>query len=127
MALPGVVLRYLGRGPEGNRRRITMNEESLFHLAREKPPGERAAFLEEACAGDTALRQRLEVLLQAHDAPGSLLQRPTLTCAAGPRAAHRASFAPLFLPPTEKGRDPIHLGQLQPLAAVLDWRQQRRL
>jgi hypothetical protein len=33
----------------------------------------------------------------------------------------------LFLPPTEKGRDPIHLGQLQPLAAVLDWRQQRRL
>jgi hypothetical protein len=33
----------------------------------------------------------------------------------------------LFLPPTEKGRDPIHLAQLQPLAAVLDWRQQRRL
>ena len=32
----------------------------------------------------------------------------------------------LFLPPTEKGRDPIHLGQLQPLAALLDWRQQRR-
>jgi hypothetical protein len=33
----------------------------------------------------------------------------------------------LFLPRTEKGRDPIHLGQLQPLAAVLDWRQQRHL
>jgi hypothetical protein len=32
----------------------------------------------------------------------------------------------LFLPRTEKGRDPIHLGQLQPLAAALDWRQQRR-
>jgi len=32
----------------------------------------------------------------------------------------------LFLPPTEKGRDPIHLDQLQPLAAVLDWQEQRR-
>jgi hypothetical protein len=32
----------------------------------------------------------------------------------------------LFLPPTQQGRDPIHLGQLQPLAALLDWRQQRR-
>ena len=33
----------------------------------------------------------------------------------------------LFLPRTEKGRDSIHLAQLQPLAALLDWRQQRRL
>ena len=29
----------------------------------------------------------------------------------------------LFLPRTEHGRDPIHLRQLQPLAAVLDWGQ----
>jgi tRNA A-37 threonylcarbamoyl transferase component Bud32/outer membrane protein assembly factor BamB len=53
-----------------------MNEESLFHLAREKPPRERAAFLDEACAGDTGLRQRLEMLLQVDDAPGSLLELP---------------------------------------------------
>jgi hypothetical protein len=33
----------------------------------------------------------------------------------------------LFLPRTERGRDPIHLRQLQPLAAVLDWGQQRNL
>ncbi len=33
----------------------------------------------------------------------------------------------LFLPRTVRGRDPIHLRQLQPLAAVLDWRQQRTL
>jgi hypothetical protein len=32
----------------------------------------------------------------------------------------------LFLPRTEQGRDPIHLGQLQALAALRDWRQQRR-
>ena len=50
-----------------------MNEETLFHLAREKPTGERAAFLDEACAGDAALRQRMEMLLRAHDASGSFL------------------------------------------------------
>src|SRR5712692_941179 len=33
----------------------------------------------------------------------------------------------LFLPRTERGRDPIHLRQLQPLAAVLNWGQQRSL
>ena len=33
----------------------------------------------------------------------------------------------LFLPRTECGRDPIHLRQLQPLAAVLDWGRQRVL
>ena len=33
----------------------------------------------------------------------------------------------LFLPRTLSGRDPLHLRQLLPLAAVLDWRQQRAL
>ena len=33
----------------------------------------------------------------------------------------------LFLPRTVSGRDPIHLRQLQALAAVLDWKQQRHL
>jgi hypothetical protein len=33
----------------------------------------------------------------------------------------------LFLPRTLSGRDPIHLRQLLPLAAVSDWRQQRAL
>jgi serine/threonine protein kinase len=56
-----------------------MNEETLFHVALEKPASARAAFLEEACAGDAALRQRVEVLLEAHAHPGSFLQQP---CAA---------------------------------------------
>src|SRR5689334_8910221 len=59
-----------------------MNEETLFHLAREKPPAERAAFLDQACAGDPALRRRVEVLLRAHDDPASLLDRPALERAA---------------------------------------------
>src|SRR5208282_2268351 len=33
----------------------------------------------------------------------------------------------LFLPPVARGRDPIHLHQLQPLATILDWRKQRRM
>jgi hypothetical protein len=33
----------------------------------------------------------------------------------------------LHLPRTVRGRDPIHLRQLQPLAVVLDWEQQRHL
>ena len=33
----------------------------------------------------------------------------------------------LFLPRTERGRDPIHLRQLQPLTRVADWRKQWKL
>lgn len=32
----------------------------------------------------------------------------------------------LFLPLTERGRDPIRLAQLMPIARTLDWRKQRR-
>ena len=33
----------------------------------------------------------------------------------------------LFLPPTRRGRDPILLADLMPIAAAFDWRKQRRL
>jgi hypothetical protein len=33
----------------------------------------------------------------------------------------------LFLPPTPRGRDPIILADLMPVAAAFDWRKQRRL
>jgi hypothetical protein len=32
----------------------------------------------------------------------------------------------LFLPRIVRGRDPVHLKQLQPIALLLDWQQQRR-
>jgi eukaryotic-like serine/threonine-protein kinase len=44
-----------------------MSDETLFHLALEKPAAERFAFLEQACAGDDALRQRVEALLRSHE------------------------------------------------------------
>jgi WD40 repeat protein/serine/threonine protein kinase len=53
--------------------------KSIFLAAAEKPtPGERAAFLDAACAGDRALRGRVEDLLAANAEPGSLLARPAL-------------------------------------------------
>ena len=33
----------------------------------------------------------------------------------------------LFLPPTQSGRDPIREIMIRPIAAVLDWRKQRRM
>jgi hypothetical protein len=33
----------------------------------------------------------------------------------------------LFLPLTERGRDPIRLAQLLPIARTLDWKKQRRM
>jgi hypothetical protein len=33
----------------------------------------------------------------------------------------------LFLPRTERGRDPIHLALLQPIASTIDWRRQKRM
>jgi serine/threonine protein kinase len=55
-----------------------LNEESIFHQAREKSPSERAAFLDSTCAGDVSLRRRVEVLLKAHENTGNFLDRPVL-------------------------------------------------
>ena len=42
-------------------------EEWIIRQARERPAAERPVFLDGACAGDVALRERLEALLAAHD------------------------------------------------------------
>jgi serine/threonine protein kinase/Tfp pilus assembly protein PilF len=53
-----------------------MTEESLFHDALAKPAGERAAFLDAACAKEPQLRAAVEALLAAHDASTDRLGRP---------------------------------------------------
>jgi WD40 repeat protein/serine/threonine protein kinase len=50
-------------------------EEALFQAAVQLTGAERAAFLNGACLGDDALRQRLEALLAAHDEPDELLPK----------------------------------------------------
>jgi serine/threonine protein kinase/tetratricopeptide (TPR) repeat protein len=53
-----------------------MNEESLFAAALQKASAaERRAFLDEACAGDAGLRQRLERLLAADAETRGLLEQ----------------------------------------------------
>lgn len=47
--------------------------EALFARALEKPADKRPAFLDAMCEGDSALRQRLEALLAAHEQPDAAL------------------------------------------------------
>ena len=52
------------------------NEEELFSRAAELPAAERAAYLDLACAGDAALRARIEALLRASEAARSFMEEP---------------------------------------------------
>jgi serine/threonine protein kinase/WD40 repeat protein len=60
-------------------------EETLFRTAVQLAAAERACFLDRECAGDSALRERLEALLAAHDQPdtvfgtGAGVPRPTIS------------------------------------------------
>src|SRR3989441_6651581 len=65
-----------------------MSEETIFAAALALPPEERAACLDQACEGDAALRQRVEVLLNAH-AAGAFLEEP-----AAPVTAHTLQVTP---------------------------------
>ncbi len=67
-----------------------MNERSIFIAALEKDdPTERAAYLEEACAGDVLLRARIERLLKAREPADGFLER-------GPAAVDATdSFEPI--------------------------------
>jgi serine/threonine protein kinase len=57
-----------------------VDEESIFAAALGKAsPGERRAFVAEACTGDAELQARVEALLQAHENPASFLKPPNLS------------------------------------------------
>jgi len=51
-------------------------EVAIFSAALELPASERAAYVQEACADDPALRLRLEELLEASEAAEGFLQDP---------------------------------------------------
>src|SRR5262245_42427662 len=56
--------------------------KELFRAALEQEPSRRKAFLEEACAGDDALRREVESLLAAHEQAGTtFMLRPALEAA----------------------------------------------
>jgi hypothetical protein len=60
--------------PEERSQRI----EQLYHEARQRDPHERAAFLEQACGGDSGLRHEVESLLEDDSGVRSFLETPAL-------------------------------------------------
>jgi eukaryotic-like serine/threonine-protein kinase len=76
-------------------------ELAVFSAARLVPPGQRAAYLDKACVGDTYLRQRVEELLQASEDAGAFLQTPAAN-QPKPGGTIRLEFAP-----SEKAGDKI--------------------
>src|SRR6266404_3227089 len=65
-------------------------EVAIFSAARRLPAAERAPYLDQVCAGDAVLRQRLEELLEADDQAVAFLQNP----AAGAQPQADASASP---------------------------------
>jgi eukaryotic-like serine/threonine-protein kinase len=59
------------------------NLRDIFQTAAELPTNERAPYLDQACAGDPALRQAIESLLKSHEQTDSLATTPAKKDAAG--------------------------------------------
>jgi eukaryotic-like serine/threonine-protein kinase len=77
------------------------HELAVFSAARRLSGTERAAFLDESCAGDAALRKHVEELLRASEEAGAFLER-SAQVPPGPGGTIR-----LELSPTEKPGDRI--------------------
>jgi serine/threonine protein kinase/Tfp pilus assembly protein PilF len=56
--------------------------KDLLQAALERESSQRAAFLDEACAGDDELRREVESLLEAHEQAGSFIKAPAVEVAA---------------------------------------------
>jgi hypothetical protein len=52
--------------------------KELFLAVLEVAPADRVAWLERECSGEAGLRQQLNLMLEAHDAPHSLLDQPAM-------------------------------------------------
>jgi WD40 repeat protein/serine/threonine protein kinase len=72
-------------------------EVAVFSAARRLPAGERAVYLDGACAGDAALQRRVEELLRASEEAGEFLQ----DAAPGAQRAAEAVTSPIPLPKAE--------------------------
>ena len=94
-----------------------MNEETLFTVALEIcDPAARAEFLDRACAGDAAVRARLERLLAQHERAGSFLAQPAAAPAETWTLAAISGGHPVVLAGEWDGTE------LLPLAAIVDGR-----
>src|SRR5262245_21200669 len=55
--------------------------DELFLAALERAPAERAAFLDEACSGDAALRGEVESLLGSYERADRFMEKPAVELA----------------------------------------------
>ncbi len=67
----------------------------LYHEALERPPLERASFLDQACGDNSDLRRRVDALLQAHAQAGEFLSAPDTSLRPSPNIT---SYAPIANP-----------------------------
>jgi eukaryotic-like serine/threonine-protein kinase len=58
--------------------------DGLLQSALDREPSRRASFLDEACAGDHALRQHVEALLEADREASDFLERPAIEAGTAP-------------------------------------------
>ncbi len=75
------------------------SEESLFEAALELPREQRETYLNQACAGDAALRARIEALLAGHEQTDGILDKANEAALQTPR--------PRPIPPAENPGDKI--------------------
>src|ERR1700719_2275305 len=76
LALPGA---EWGRNLMNAERWQQVND--LFHLAAERAPGDRAAFLDEACHGDKGLCREVESLLASYERAEDFIESPAFEIA----------------------------------------------
>jgi len=77
-------------------------DESIFEAVLQLPPDRRAGYLDQACAGDAQLRQRVEALLLAHEQAGHFM-----TESVPPPPVATIQISPESLPVSEKPGDRI--------------------
>jgi serine/threonine protein kinase len=83
-------------------------EVALFSAALELPVGERAAYLDKACADDPSLRQRLEELLRVHQDAITFLENKAPAPQKSPKGAEvPGATIRLSISPAEKAGDRI--------------------
>jgi serine/threonine-protein kinase len=68
--------------------------DGILEAALSRAPPERAAFLDEACAGDQTLRDEVELLLGAHELAGSFIEKPAVEEHAALIASRTARLRP---------------------------------
>jgi sugar lactone lactonase YvrE len=87
-----------------------MTEHEVFLAALDKEPAERAAYLDGACGGDTALRRRIEALLRSHAGARGFLDVPAVKQLAANALGQESAAADLSFLATSS--EPGALGRL---------------